>query len=117
VTAKRDRFAAELLNKRAVDRPHFAHRIDHMHRHANRAALIGDRSRDRLANPPRGVGAELVAAGVFEFIDGPHQAGVALLDQIEERQAAVAVFLGDTDDQPQVTGREVPLGRVVFLAV
>ena len=92
---------------------HLAHRVDHVHRHANRAALVGDGPRDRLANPPGGVGAELVAAGVFELIDGPHQAGVAFLDQVEEGQAAVAIFLGDRDDQPQVAGREDALGGVV----
>ena len=94
--------------------PHAAHGLDHVHGHADRAALVGDGAGDRLADPPRGVGRELVAAGRLELVDRPHQAGVALLDQVEEAQAAVAVALGDGDDQPQVAGREPPLGRFVL---
>ncbi len=109
------RLAAGLLHQFALGVADAAHRVDHVHRQADRAALIGDGPRDRLANPPGGVGAELIAAGVFELIDGPHQAGVAFLDQVEEAQAAVAVFLGDRDDQPQVAGREDALGGVVVV--
>jgi hypothetical protein len=56
-----------------------------VHRDADRARLVGDRARDRLADPPRGVGGELVAAAVFELVHRLHQADVALLDQVEER--------------------------------
>ena len=58
---------------------------------------------------------ELVAAAVLVLLDRPHQAGVALLDQVEEGQAAVAVLLGDRDDQPQVAAGELPLGLLVAL--
>ena len=44
---------------------------------------------------------------------GPHQAGVALLDEVEEAQAAVAVLLGDRDHQPQVAFRQSALGLLV----
>ena len=60
------------------------------------------RAGDRLADPPGRVGAELVAAAVLELVDRLHQADVAFLDQVEELQAAVGVFLGDRDDQAQV---------------
>jgi hypothetical protein len=96
------RLAAELLQQLPRDVPHAAHGLDHVHRNADRAALVGHGAGDRLANPPRGVGAELEAAAVLELVDRPHQAGVAFLDQVEEAQAAVAVLLGDRDDQPQV---------------
>ena len=45
-----------------------------------------------LADPPRRVGRELVAAAVFELVHRLHQADVAFLDQVEELQAAVGVF-------------------------
>ena len=59
-------------------------------------------SGDRLPDPPRRVGRELVAAAVLELVDRLHQADVAFLDQVEELQAAVGVFLGDGDDEAQV---------------
>ena len=39
---------------------------------------------------------------MVELVDRPHQAEVALLNQVEERQSPIAVALGDRDDQPQV---------------
>ena len=57
---------------------------------------------DRLADPPRRIGRELVAAAVFELIDRLHQADVAFLNEIKELQAAVGVFLGDRNHQAQV---------------
>ena len=71
-------------------------------------------ARDRLANPPRRIGRELVAAAVFELIDRLHQADVAFLDQIEELQAAVGVFLGDRDDEAQVGFDHFLLGLARF---
>src|SRR5262245_1314579 len=56
------RLAAELLQQLPRDVAHAAHRLDHVDRNANGAALVGDGPRDRLANPPRGIGAELEAA-------------------------------------------------------
>src|SRR5690242_8508442 len=73
-----------------------------MHRDADRARLVGDRAGDRLTDPPRRIGREFVAAAVFEFIDRLHQADIAFLDQIEELQPAVGVFLGDRDDEPEI---------------
>ncbi len=77
-------------------------RLDHVHRDTDGARLVGDRAGDRLANPPGGVGRELVAAAVFELVHRLHQADVAFLDQVEELQATVGVLLGDGDDQAQV---------------
>ncbi len=77
--------------------------------------MVGDRPGDRLADPPGGVGRELVAAPVLVLVDRPHQAGVALLDDVEEGQAAIAVLLGDRDHQAQVAAREVAL-RLLVLA-
>src|SRR4051794_15352422 len=42
---------------------------------------------DRLADPPGGVGGELEALAPVELLDRVHQAEVALLDEVEQRQA------------------------------
>ncbi len=44
----------------------------------------------------------LEAAPVVELGDRPHQAHVALLDQVQKRHPAALVLLGDRDDQPEV---------------
>ena len=49
-----------------------------------------------------GVGAELEAAFVVELFDRVHQSLVALLDEVEEAQAAPLVLFGDRHDQSQV---------------
>src|SRR5690606_12436929 len=76
--------------------------LDHVDRDADRARLVGNRAGDRLPDPPRGIRRELVAAPVFELVDGLHQADVAFLNQVEELQAAVRGLLGDRHHQAQV---------------
>jgi hypothetical protein len=56
-------------------------------------------SRARAKSRLSGGRSKLVAAAVVEFIDRLHQADVAFLDEIEELQAAVGVFLRDRDDE------------------
>ena len=73
-----------------------------MHRNTDGARLVGDRAGDRLPDPPGRIGRELVAAAVLELVDRLHQADIAFLDQIEELQAAVGVFLGDRDHEAEV---------------
>ena len=58
-----------------------------MARHTHRAGVIGQGTLNALADPPRGVGAELVAQTMFELVDRPHQAAIAFLNQIGERQS------------------------------
>ena len=73
-----------------------------MHGHADRPALVRDRARDRLADPPGRVGRELEALAVVELLRGADEPDRALLDQVEERQALVAVALRDRDDEAEV---------------
>jgi hypothetical protein len=73
-----------------------------VHRDADGAALVRHRASNRLANPPRGVRAELEASAILELINRAHQAGVAFLDQIQKAQTAIAIFLGNTHHQAQV---------------
>jgi hypothetical protein len=71
-----------------------------VNRDADRPALIGKRPGDCLANPPRGIGRELVPSAEFKLLDRAHQAGISFLNQVQEAQAAIAVALGDRNDQP-----------------
>src|SRR5262245_43465618 len=98
----RGRLAAELLDQRPRRANQLVDRLDHVDRDADRPRLVGDRAGDRLADPPRRVGRELVAAAVLELVDRLHQADVAFLNQVEELQPAVRVLLRDRDDQAEV---------------
>src|SRR6185503_5188584 len=53
--------------------------FDDMRRQADRASGVGNRPRDRLADPKRGVRRELEAATILEFADGAQQAEIAFL--------------------------------------
>ena len=96
------RLAAELGHELALGAADLVELLDDVHRDADRARLVGERARDRLADPPGRIGRELEALAVVELLGRADQAERALLDQVEERQALVAVVLGDRDDQPQV---------------
>ena len=73
-----------------------------MNRDADRTRLIGDGARDRLSNPPRRVGAELIALVVVELLDRFDEAEIALLYEIEEQHAPADIALGNTHDEAQV---------------
>ena len=81
------RLAAEALHELALDVHDLVQLLDHVHGDADRARLVGDRARDRLADPPRRVRRELVALAVVELLDRADQAERALLDQVEEARA------------------------------
>ena len=94
--------AAELLDERGRGPRELVDRFDHVHRYVDGPGLVGNRPGHRLADPPRGVGRELVPAPVLELFDAPHEPEISFLDQLEELEAAEHVFLGDGDDQPEV---------------
>ena len=73
-----------------------------MHGNADGAGLVGDRTGDRLADPPGGIGREFIATAIFELIHRLHQADIAFLDQVEELQPAIGVFLGDRNHEAQI---------------
>src|SRR3546814_12801701 len=64
-------------------------RLDHVDGNADCSRLIGDGSRNRLPDPPRGVSAELIPPAILKFIDRLHQADIALLDKIQKLTAAL----------------------------
>ena len=102
--------AAQLLDERARRADQLVDRLDHVDRDADGPRLVCNRARDGLADPPRRVRRELVAAAVLELVDGLHEADVALLDQVQELQTAVGVLLGDRDDEAQVGLHHLFLG-------
>ena len=104
------RLAPEFLHQLPRRADELVDGLDHVHRDADRAGLVGDGAGDGLANPPCGVRRKLVAAALLEFFHGLHQADVAFLNQIQELQAAVGVFLGDRNHQAQVGFDQLPLG-------
>ena len=62
------------LDQLALDVHDLVELLDHVDRDADGAALVGDRPGHRLADPPRRVGRELVAAAVVELLDRADQA-------------------------------------------
>jgi len=79
----------------------------------DRAALVGERTGDRLADPPGGVGRELEAHLVVELLDRADQAEIALLNQVEKRYAGLGVVPGDRHHETEVALDQPPLGRLV----
>ena len=102
----------QLLGHLPLDAQHPVHVLDHVHRDADGAGLVGDGPGDGLADPPRGVGRELEALRVVELLDRPHQAEVALLHQVEQEHPPADVALGDRHHEPEVGLDELGAGHL-----
>src|ERR671935_887219 len=87
--------------------------LDDVHGNADRARVVRDRALHRLADPPRRVRRELVAAAPVELLDGAVEPERAFLDQVEERNTEAAIALRDRYDEPQVRLDHPPLRDVV----
>ena len=98
----RRRLTTDLVQHLTAGADDLVDRLDHVHRNTDGACLVRDGAGNGLADPPGGIGREFVTAAIFEFVDGLHQADIALLDEIQELQAAIGVFLGDGDDETQI---------------
>src|ERR1017187_6823024 len=105
----RRRFASQFLHQLPRRADQLVDRLDHVHRDTNRTRLIGNGTRNRLPDPPRGIGRELIPTAVFELVDGLHQADVAFLNQVEELQPAIGVFLCNRNDETQVGFNQLAL--------
>ena len=100
--SERRRLACELgaeLSLRAAD---LVELLDDVDGHADRPALVGDRARHCLPDPPGRVGGELEPLAPVELLRRAHEPDRPLLDQVEERQPLVAVALRDRDDEAEV---------------
>ena len=106
------RAPAQLPFEAAPGLGHPGQQVAGVDRQPHGAAGVGDAAGDGLADPPGGVGRELEALAPVELLDRVHQAQVALLDQVQQRQLGGLVLLGDGDHQAQV-GLDEGLGRLV----
>ncbi len=104
------RVAAELLVQQPARPLQLVDLLDQVDGQPDGPALVGHRAGDGLPDPPGRVRRELEALGVVELLHRADQAQVALLDQVQERQAVAGVALGQRDDQPQVGLQQVLLG-------
>src|SRR5579872_2486460 len=66
------RLAAQFLLKLALQPDQFVDRLDHVDRNANSSRLVRNGAGDRLANPPRRIGRELITTAIIELIDRLH---------------------------------------------
>ena len=103
------RVTVHLLGERAARAHDASHLLRDVDRQADRAALVGERAGDRLADPPRRVRRKLEAHPVVEFLDCADKPQVALLDQVQERDAGLRVIPCDRHDQAQVAFDQLPL--------
>src|SRR6185437_6350617 len=69
---------------------------------------------DRLADPPDGIGDELDALRLVEFVGGANESEVALVDEIGEGDALVLILLRHRDDKAQVGANERVQGLLVI---
>src|SRR5579859_153332 len=104
------RLAAKFLNELPGAAGELVNDLDHVDGNADGARLVGNGARDGLANPPGGVGGEFIPAAPVELVRAFHQAEISFLDEIEELQAMMRIFLGDRDYQAKVGCGEFPFG-------
>src|SRR5688572_22394661 len=88
----RRRLAPELDGELTRRPGHPVHGLDHVDRDPDRPRLVGQAALDGLPDPPRRVRRELEPTLPLELVDGTHEAGVALLDEVEQAHAAVHVL-------------------------
>src|SRR5215470_17034802 len=105
-------FAADLMQHLPRGAHDLVDGLDHVDGDADGAGLVRSRAGNGLPDPPCRVGRKFVAAPVLELVDCLHQTDVAFLDQVEELQAAVDIFLGDGDDQAEIGLDHFLLGLV-----
>src|ERR687887_367426 len=105
--------AAELGTQLPLRADDLVQLLDNVNGHPDRPGLVGERAGDGLADPPRRVRRELESLPMVELLRGAHEPDRPLLDQVEEREALVAVLLRDRDDEPQVRLDHLLLGAVV----
>src|SRR3954469_17555065 len=94
--------AAQLRDELALGAADLVQLLDDMDGDPDRARLVGKRSGDGLADPPRRVRRELEPLAVIELLRRANETERAFLDQVQEGKSLIAVVLRDGDDEPQV---------------
>ena len=111
------RVAVQLLPEEPAGLRHLPDLVGDVHGEPDRAALLGERARDRLLDPPGRVRGELEAELVVELLDRADEPEVALLDEIEERHVGARVVACDRHDEAQVALDELALRGLVALVL
>ena len=109
------RLAAQLLHQLAVAARGLVDDLHHMHRHADGPCLIGNGAGNRLPDPPGRICREFVSLCIVELVHRADQARVALLNEVEDMQAAAGILLRNGDDQAQVRLGQLVLGLLIAL--
>ena len=73
-----------------------------MHGQADGPGLVKNGTGDGLADPPGGIGGELVSLFIIKTENRPHKTKIAFLDQIGQGQSLVHVAFGNGNHQPEV---------------
>src|SRR5438552_18156287 len=102
--------AAHLVDHVPVHARDAVERLDHVHRNPDRPRRGRDGASDGLTDPPRRVRRELEPPPILEAVHGLHQADVALLDEVEQRQIAAEIALGHRHGEPEVGLHQLALG-------
>ena len=92
-----------------MDSTKLVNHFHHVGRNSNCAGLISHSTGNGLANPPGGIGGELITLGVVELLHSANQAEVTFLNQIQEGHTAPGVALSQGNYQAQVRFQEVVL--------
>ena len=111
----RQGFASIFLQQLAGYADQLIDGFHHVHGNANRARLIRDRARNRLANPPGRIGGKLIALAVIKLFNRLDQTQITLLNQIQKQHAAPHIALRDRYHQAEVRLAQALLG--VFIAL
>ena len=107
------RLAVVLLSELAARAHEPSDLVRDVDRQADRPALVGERARNCLADPPGRVRRKLVAELVVELLHCTDQPEVPLLDQVEKRNAGLRVVAGDRHDEAEVRLDQLLLGLFV----
>ena len=87
-----------------------------MYGNTDSTCLIGNRTGNRLTNPPCSIGTEFKALVIVKFIYSLNQAQVALLNQIQKQHTATDITLGTTYYQTQVGFGQALLSFVTLIS-
>ena len=88
----------------------FTDRFSHMNGNSYGPRFLCDGACDGLPDPPVGVCGKAVAASMVKSVHGFHQPHVSLLNQVDEGNAFVLKFLGDTDHETQIGAYKIITG-------
>ena len=62
-----------------------------MHWESDHTRLIGEGPHNSVTNPPGGIGREARSPLRLEFLGGPHESEVSLLDEVRQGESAIEI--------------------------